>query len=102
MQEYLHFAGFGYKLEILAIKYKVKIIFCPKYDDELNVIEGLWCNQKAFVRSRTDQTFDKMIKLISESRIYFLERKAALKLFRRFRRSAWRYYIAVRSSYKNV
>jgi hypothetical protein len=72
---------------MLGIKYKIKIIYCPKYHCELNPIEGLWCNQKAYVRSRTDQTFDKMIKLISESRINFVERKIALKLFRRFWRS---------------
>jgi hypothetical protein len=72
---------------MLAIKYNVKIIYCPKYHCELNAIEGLWCNQKAFVRSRTDQSFEKMIKLISDSRIHFVEREIALKLFRRFWRS---------------
>ncbi|CAF3987338.1 unnamed protein product, partial [Rotaria sp. Silwood1] len=61
------------KLEMLASKYNVKIIYCPKYHRELNAIEGLWCNQKAFVRSRTDQTFEKMIKLIADSRIHFVE-----------------------------
>ncbi|CAF4503702.1 unnamed protein product, partial [Didymodactylos carnosus] len=75
------------KLEMLGIKNKIKIIYCPKYHCELNAIEGLWCNQKGFVRSRTDQSFDKMIKLISESRINFVERKIALKLFRRFWRA---------------
>ena len=40
--------------------------------------------KKAFVRSCTDQSFQKMIKLISESRAYFVERNIALKLFRRF------------------
>ncbi|CAF1560638.1 unnamed protein product, partial [Didymodactylos carnosus] len=78
------------KLEMLGIKYKIKIMYCPKYHCELNAIEGLWSNQKAFVRSRTDQSFDKMIKLISESRINFAERKIALKLFRRF----WRAIVA--------
>lgn len=72
---------------MLAVKYNVKVIYCPKYHCELNAIEGLWCNQKAFVRSRTDQSFEKMIKLISDSRIHFGERNIALKLFRRFWRS---------------
>ena len=72
---------------MLANKYNVKIIYCPKYHCELNAIEGLWCNQKAFVRSRTDQSFEKMIKLITESRKHFVERNIALKLFRRFWRS---------------
>ncbi|CAF5100162.1 unnamed protein product, partial [Rotaria sp. Silwood1] len=65
------------KLEMLATKYNVKIIYCPKYHCELNAIEGLWCNQKAFVRSRTDQSFEKMLKLISDSRIHFVEREIA-------------------------
>ncbi len=72
---------------MLAVKYNIKIIYCPKYHCELNAIEGLWCNQKAYVRSRTDQTFDKMIRLISESRINFVGRKISLKLFRRFWRA---------------
>ncbi|CAF4450698.1 unnamed protein product, partial [Didymodactylos carnosus] len=72
------------KLEMLAIKYHIKIIYCPKCHRELNGIEGLWCNQKAFVRSRTDQSFEKMIKLIADSRTHFVERQIALKLFRRF------------------
>ncbi|CAF1339451.1 unnamed protein product [Adineta ricciae] len=71
------------KLETFALKYKVNVIFCPKYHCELNAIEGFWYSQKAFVRSRTDQAFEKMIKLISESRAYFVERSIALKLFRR-------------------
>ncbi|CAF4571541.1 unnamed protein product, partial [Didymodactylos carnosus] len=75
------------KLEMLAINYNVKIIYCPKCHCELSATEGLWCNQKAFVRSRTDQSFEKMIKLISDSRIHFAERKIVLKLFRRFWRS---------------
>ncbi|CAF3861221.1 unnamed protein product, partial [Rotaria sp. Silwood1] len=80
------------KLEMLGAKYKINIIYCPKYHCELNAIEGLWCNQKAFVRSRTDQSFEKMIKLISDSRIHFVERKIALKLFRRFWRSIEAYF----------
>ena len=64
---------------MLASKYNVKIIYCPKYHCELNAIEGLWCNQKVFVRSRTDQSFEKMIKLIADSRIHFVERNMALK-----------------------
>ncbi|CAF4585544.1 unnamed protein product, partial [Rotaria sp. Silwood2] len=59
---------------------------------ELTTIEGLWCNQKAFVRSRTDQSIAKMIKLIADSRIHFVERKIALKLFRPFWRSIELYF----------
>ncbi len=60
---------------MLAVKYKIKIIYSPKYHCELNATESLWCSQKAFVRSRTDQSFDRMIKLISESRTYLLKDK---------------------------
>ena len=38
----------------------MNILYCPKYHCELNAIECLWRNQKAFVRSRTHQSFDKM------------------------------------------
>ena len=67
----------------------MKIIYCPKYHCELNAIEGLWRNQKAFVRSRTDQSFGKRIRLIANSRTHFIERNTCitLKLFRRFCRS---------------
>ena len=49
------------KLEILGYKYKVKILYCPKFHCELNPIEGLWCFQKKYVRCRTDQNYDTMI-----------------------------------------
>ncbi|CAF0862631.1 unnamed protein product [Didymodactylos carnosus] len=75
------------KLEQLANKYKIKIIFSPKYHCECNPIEGLWCNMKLFVRQRSDQTFDKMIRLISDARAHFVDKKIALKLFRRFWRT---------------
>ena len=74
----------------------MKIIFCPKYHCELNAIEGLWCNQKAYIRSRTDQTFDRMIQLISESREHFVKKRIALKLFRRFWRSVEAYSCGLR------
>ena len=69
---------------MLAIKYKVKIIYCPKYHYALNAIEGLWCHQKVFVHACSDQSFDKMMRLMPESCISLVERKIALKLFRRF------------------
>ncbi len=72
------------RLELLAQKYKVIIKWCPKFHCELNVIEGLWCSQKQFVRRRTDQTYKTMLKLIIDSREYFKERDIFLKLMRRF------------------
>ena len=65
----------------------MKILYCPKYHCELNAIEGLWCNQKPFVRSRTDPSFDKMIRLIADSRTHFVKPNIALTLFQRFWRS---------------
>ena len=70
----------------------MKIIYCPKYHCELNAVEGLWCNQKAFVRSHTDQSFDKMINLLADSRTHFVERNIELKLFRRFWRTVEVYF----------
>ena len=71
---------------MLAMKYNIKIIYCPKYHCELNVIEDLWCNQKSYVRSVTDQSFDKMLKLIAELRIYmyFIERKNRIEIIPTF------------------
>ena len=72
------------KLNKLAEKYGVKIIFCPKFHCELNPTEGLWCNQKQYVRKRTDQTFVRLHKLLVDSRIHFAEIKLGIKLIRRF------------------
>lgn len=71
-------------MELLAEKYGVTIKWCPKFHCELNVIEGLWCSQKMFVRRKTDQTYNTMLKLIVESREHFKEREIYLKLLRRF------------------
>ena len=75
------------KLEMLARKYQVKIIFCPKFHYELNAIEGLWCDMKRYVRAKTDQPFPTMLRLIPQSRQNFEQRYIQLKLFRRF----WRF-----------
>ena len=72
------------KLEKLALKYNVKIIFTPKFHCELNPIEGLWCHMKQYVRKRNDQTFSTMLKLIPESRENFSQKQIQLKLIRRF------------------
>lgn len=58
--------------------------WCPKFPCELNVIEGLWCSQKLFVRRNTDQTYNTMLTLIVKSRENFREREIYLKLLRRF------------------
>lgn len=39
---------------------------------------------KQFVRKKTDQKFNTMIRLIDESRINFEQQQVHLKLFRRF------------------
>ena len=75
------------RLEKLATKYRVKIIFNPKYHCELNSIEGLWCSLKRFIRQKTDQSFPTMLRLIPESREYFFQKKLQNKLFGRFWRT---------------
>lgn len=75
------------KLELLARKYQVKIIFCPKFHCELNAIEGLWCQMKQYVRARSDQTFPSLLRLLPESRKNFEQRKIPMKLLRCFWRS---------------
>ena len=72
------------KLEMLARKYQMKIIFCPKFRCELNAIEGLWCHMKRYVRAKTDQTFPTMLRLIPQSHQNFEQRYIQMKLFRRF------------------
>ena len=72
------------KLEMLARKYQVKVIFCPKFHCELNAIEGLWCDMKRYIRVKTDQTFPTMLRLIPQSRQNFEQRYIQMKLFRRF------------------
>lgn len=79
------------KLEKLARKYNVKVIFVPKFHCELNAIEGLWCHMKQYVRKKTDQTFSTMKQLIPESRENFISKEVQLKLFRRFWRSLTAY-----------
>ena len=68
---------------MLATKYNVKTahVYCPEYHCEMNATEGLWCNQKALVCSRTDQNFEAMIKSISDPWTHLVERQIALKLF---------------------
>ncbi|CAF3511621.1 unnamed protein product, partial [Rotaria socialis] len=72
------------KLEKLAIDYGFKVIFAPKFHCELNPIEGVWCHQKVFIRKHSDQTFNKMLRLIVQSRENFVEKKIYMKLLRRF------------------
>ena len=72
------------KLEVLAEKYNIRIIFCPKFHCELNPIEGLWCFMKNYIRKNTDQSFVKMRNLSDESLIIFQQSDYNFKLWRRF------------------
>jgi transposase len=74
----------GKKLANLAKKYGIRLIYIPKYHCELNPVEGLWCNQKQYVRVRNNQSFKKMCQLIKESRKHFVDNGIHLKLFKRF------------------
>lgn len=71
-------------LEILGEQYGIKVIFLQKFHCELNPIESVWCFIKNFVRSRTDQTYNKMITLIDEAKNKFKESNTNSKLWRRF------------------
>ncbi len=81
------------KLEKLASTYGIRILFCPKYHCELNPIEGLWCDQKYFVRKQSNQNFNRMCELIKESRNDFIRKNLYVKLIKRF----WRCLVG----YKN-
>ena len=72
------------KLQVLAEKYGVEIVFSPKYHCELNPIEGLWCFEKVYIRKNTDGTFEKMIELMETSKNMFLTQNINLKLWNRF------------------
>jgi transposase len=68
----------------LAEKYGVTLLFWPKFHYELNPIESVWCYIKQYVRKRTDQTYDKMIRLIEEAKQQFKSINLNAKLWRRF------------------
>lgn len=72
------------KLESLASSYNVKILFLPKYHCEMNPIESVWCYSKNYWRKRNDQTFEKTLDLILESREEFKKSGINIKLWRRF------------------
>ena len=69
---------------ILAEKYGVTLLFWPKFHCELNPIESVWCYIKQYVRKRTDQTYNKMIRLIEEAKQQFKSINLNAKLWRRF------------------
>ena len=50
----------------------------------MNPTEGLWCNQKQYIRKRTDQTFIRLHKLLVDSRVHFSEKQMCQKLMPRF------------------
>ena len=72
------------KLQLLAEKYGIEIIFTPKYHCELNPIEGLWCFQKVYIRKNTDGTFEKLIELMETAKKLFLVQNVNIKLWNRF------------------
>ena len=75
------------QLEKLATKYRMKIIFNPKYHFKSNFIEGHWWSIKCFIRQKTDQNCPTMLGLISESREYSFEKNLQDKLFQQFWRT---------------
>ena len=69
----------------------MKIIFTPKFHCETNFIEGYWCHSKHYIRKYTDQSYQRLISLIPESKVNFIEKQIHLKLFRRFWRTIGAY-----------
>ncbi len=94
LKDHLAFAAES-KLEVLARNYGVKIIFNPKFHCELNPIEGRWCSDKAYIRPRTDQTYNRMIILIEEAKKHYEEKKLNIKLIRRWWRTLHAYSVGV-------
>ena len=79
------------KLEELASKYNVKIFFLPKFHCEMSPIEGLWANQKTYVRKRNDQNFKNFQKHIMDHRELVRSSNLNAKLWRRFRHTIHAY-----------
>ena len=66
----------------------------------MNPIESVWCFSKNYWRKRNDQTFDKSLELILESRDVFEKGGTNIKLWRRFWGIVMAYYN--KKSYKEV
>ncbi len=76
------------KLEILGIKYGIKVIYCPKYHCELNPIEGSWCYLKQYVRKRNVQNYLELHNLIREAMLSYQSSDLNFKLWKRFLESS--------------
>jgi hypothetical protein len=68
----------------LGEKYGVQVLFLPKFHCELNPIESVWCFMRNFVRKKTDQRYETMLKLIYEAKEVFKQTNINVKLWRRF------------------
>ena len=67
MLSHIAFSDKNTNLEKLAKRYKINIIWCPKYHCELNPIEGLWCDLKRYVRKHNKQDINKLLNLILDA-----------------------------------
>ncbi len=72
------------KLELLAKKYGIDILFIPKYHCELNPIEGAWCQMKYFFRKNNNQETKELVPLVKESRENFEKSEINKDLWKRF------------------
>jgi transposase len=80
------------KLELLADKYNVKIIYLPKFHCEMNPIEGFWAYQKQYVRRHNKQTnFDSFRSVFNQARDATKTTNLNEKLWRRFWRTIQAY-----------
>ena len=72
------------RLEKLALRYKINIIWCPKFHCELNPIEGVWCALKRYVRKHNEQDYSKLLNLILDAIKDYENKKLNIKLWKRF------------------
>jgi transposase len=80
------------KLETLAKRYNVKIIYLPKFHCVMNPIEGMWAYQKQYLRKANDQSnFENFKSLFMQSRELAKQNTLYCKLRRRFWRTCFAY-----------
>jgi hypothetical protein len=75
------------RLEQLAHKYGIKILWNPKFHCELNEIEGFWCDLKWYVRKINDQNYNQLNTYIIDGMEQYEKKQLNRKLW--FRLARW-------------
>ena len=71
-------------LEILAGVYGYQIIWCPKYQCEINPVEGYWCILESNKFGSRLIIFILFYYLLVETKIQYREKSVNIKLWYRF------------------